>query len=118
MLPFIPLASLIANVLMTSLGAAGVLSAPISKLITDLAGGVFGMLGSIAPGNTKIENVLAVLAGCMAILNTVKSDTSLAPEKLTLVNNMIGEVNAAITGYVIAGRGFDPTAYAPITPIA
>jgi len=117
MLSFIPLISLIANVLMQSLGAAGVVSPATSTLVTGLAGGVLGLLGNLAPGQTKVQDVLAVLAGLSSILATLKADTSLPADKLTLINNLDGEVQAAIKGYITAGHGFDASLYSPVATV-
>lgn len=118
MLSFIPIISLIANVLMTSLGAAGVVSPSVSKLVTDLSGGLLGLLGGLAPGQTKSQDVIAALGASMAILTTLKSDTTLPADKLTLIDNLIGEVQSAIIAYTVAGKGFDPANYSQIAPIA
>jgi hypothetical protein len=117
MLAFLPILSLIINALGTALPLIPGVSPTIAKTATDLAMGLVGLLGGIVPGQTKSADVIAALSGAMTLLTVLKTDTSIAPDKLTLINNLIAEIQAAIIAYVSAGKGFDPTAYAPIAMV-
>lgn len=117
MLSFLPILTLIVNALGTALPLIPGVNSTISKTATDLAGGVITLLGNIVPGQTKSADVIAALSGAMTLLTILKADTSIAPDKLTLINNLITEIQAAIVAYVSAGKGFDITNYGQITPV-
>jgi len=118
MLGFLPILSLIINALGTALPLIPGVNPTISKTAVDLAGGVVGLLGNIQPGQAKSADVIAALSGASTLLTILKADTSLPADKLQLVDNLIGEIQAAIVAYVSAGKGFDPANYSQITPVA
>jgi hypothetical protein len=118
MLGFLPILTLIINALGTALPLIPGVSATIAKTSTDLATGVVGLLAGIVPGQAASSDVIAALSGAMALLTTLKADTSIAPDKLTLIDNLIGEIQAAIVAYVSAGTGFNASNYAQIAPVA
>jgi hypothetical protein len=117
MLSFLPIITLIINALGTALPLIPGVNATISKTATGLASGVINMLSSISPAQATSQNVIAALSGAMALLTTLKADTTIAPATLTLIDNLIGEIQAAIIAYVSAGNGFDAANYSQITPI-
>jgi hypothetical protein len=117
MLTFLPLIGLFANIALTAVGASGVISPSTTKLITDLIGGVTPLIGSLAAGNTKLQDVLAVLAGLSSIIAALKKDTSLPADKLALLASLDDEVDAAIAAYLSAGKGYDPANYTPIAEV-
>lgn len=118
MLGFLPILTLIINALGTALPLIPGVSSTIAKTATDLANGVIGMLGSIGPNQATSSNVIAALSGAMTLLMTLKADTTIAPDKLTLIDNLISELQAAIIAYVSAGKGFDATNYSQLAPVA
>lgn len=117
MLSFLPILSLIINALGTALPLIPGVSPTIAKTSTDLASGVITLLSGIVPGQTASANVIAALSGAMALLSTLKQDTTIPADKLTLIDNLIAEIQAAIVAYVSAGTGFNPASYAPIAPV-
>ena len=117
MLSFLPILTLIINALGMALPLIPGVSPTISKSATDLATGVIGLLSGIVPGQTKSADVIAALSGAMALLTTLKADTTIAPDKLTLIDNLIGEIQAAIVAYVSAGKGFDPANYSQLATV-
>jgi hypothetical protein len=118
MLGFLPILTLIINALGTALPLIPGVSTTIAKTATDLAGGVVGLLGNIVPGKGTEADIIAGLSGAMTLLMTLKADTSIPPDKLTLINDLIGEIQAAIIAYVSAGKGFSAENYAAIAPVA
>lgn len=117
MLGFLPVLTLIIKALGLALPLIPGVSPTISKTATDLAGGVLGLLAGIVPGQTKSADVIAALSGAMTLLMTLKADTSLPADKIQLIDNLIGEIQAAIVAYVAAGKGFDPANYSQIVPV-
>jgi len=117
MLSFLPILTLIINALGTALPLIPGVSATTAKTATGLASGVVSLLGTITPANTTSQNVIAALSGAMALLTTLKADTSIAPDTLTLIDNLIGEIQAAIVAYVSAGTAFNAANYSPIATV-
>lgn len=118
MLGFLPILTLIINALGTALPLIPGVNATVSKTAADLAGGVIGMLGNIVPGQTTSSNVIAALSGAMTLLMTLKADTTIPADKLTLIDNLIAEIQAAIIAYVSAGKGFDASNYSQIAIVS
>ena len=114
---FLPLLSLFANIALTAIGASGLISPTTAKLVTSLLGGVTSLIGSLGAGNTKLADVLAVLAGLSSIIAALKADPAIPADKLALLNSLDGEVSAAISAYIQAGKGYDPTLYAPVLTV-
>ena len=114
---FLPLIGLFANVALAAVGASGLISPATTKLITDLISGVTPLVGNLTSGATKLQDVLAVLAGLSSIIATLKADTGLPADKLALLNSLDGEVEAAIAAYIQSGKGYDATNYTPIAPV-
>lgn len=117
MLAFLPIITLIINALGTALPLIPGVSPTISKTSTDLAAGVISLLGGIVPGQAKSADVIAALSGAMTLLTTLRADTTIAPDKITLIDNLISEIQAAIVAYVSAGTGFNAANYAQIAPV-
>lgn len=115
---FLPLIGLFANVVFQAVSSIAGLSPATTKLVTDLISGVTPLVGSLTSGATPLQNVLAVLAGLSSIIASLKADTALPADKLTALNLLDGEVQSAIAAYLQAGKGYDATNYAPITPVS
>jgi hypothetical protein len=118
MLAFLPILTLIINALGTALPLIPGVNAAISKTATGLATGVISLLSGIVPGVSTSQNVVAALSGAESLLATLKTDTTIAPDKLTLIDNLIGEIQAAIVAYVSAGTGFSAANYSQLPPAA
>ncbi len=111
---FLPLIGIFGNLVITLVGSLAGLTPANQTLAQQLLAGVLPLVGSLGAGNTKLQDVLAVLAGYQAIIAALKSDPSLPADKLTLLNNLGAEVQAAIIAYIQAGKGYDPGNYAPV----
>ncbi len=111
---FLPLIGIFGNLAITLVGSLAGLTPANQTLIQQLLGGVLPLLSSLHAGNTKLQDVLAVLAGHNAIIAALKADPSTTGDKLTLLDNLGAEVQAATVAYIKAGTGYDPTNYAPV----
>lgn len=117
MLTFLPLIGLFANIVLQAVTSAGIISPATTALINGLIAGVVPLIGNLTSGNSKVQDVLAVLAGLSSIIDTLKADTKLPADKLAIIQTYDAEIQAAIAAYVQAGKGLDLTAYTPITPV-
>lgn len=115
---FLPLIGLFANVALAAVGASGIISPATTTLIGNLLSGVTPLVGALTSGATKLQDVLAVLAGLSSIIAALEADTGLPADRLAQLKLLDGDVQAAITAYIQAGKGYDATNYAPIAPVA
>ncbi len=116
MIGFLPILTMIVNALGLALPLISGVSVTVAKTSTDLATGVIGLLGNIKQGSTS-SDVIAALSGAMTLLMALKADTSIPADKLQLIENLIGEIQAAIVAFVSAGAGFDPANYTPVPTV-
>ncbi len=114
---FLPLLGLFGNIAITVVGSLTGLSPANQTLIQQLLAGVLPLVTSLGAGNTKLENVLAVLAGYQAIIAALEADPSTTTDKLAILKNLGGEVQAATVAYIQAGKGYDSTNYAPVPTV-
>src|SRR5271170_7484177 len=93
---FLQILGLFGNVALSAVGAAGLISPATSTLITQLLTGATTLVGSLASGNTKLQDVLAALAALSSVVAALKADPAIAadPAKLTLLTNLDGEISA------------------------
>ncbi|MDE2101616.1 MAG: hypothetical protein KGL39_30500 [Patescibacteria group bacterium] len=119
MMTALQLISIFGNIGLTALGASGVISPNTTKLTTDLLTGTLPLVQNIVqnPSQAKSQDVLALLAALSAVITTLQKDTALPADKLALIQSYESDVQAAIVGYVQAGKGLDLTQYTPIAPV-
>ncbi len=114
---FLPLIGIFGNLAITIVGSLAGLSPANQTLIQSLLNGVLPLVGSLGAGNTKLQDVLAVLAGYSAIIAALRADPSTTSDKLVILDNLGNEVQAATVAYIQAGKGYDPVNYAPVPSV-
>ena len=117
MLTLLPLVTLIVNVALTALQAAGVTTPSITGLITSLESTVTPLIANLTAGNSKTSDVLAVLGALSGVITTLKNQTGISPALLTQLNDLDQAVTAALAAYVTAGKGIDLSVLTPIPNI-
>ncbi|MEO7027806.1 MAG: hypothetical protein ABI147_00190 [Acidobacteriaceae bacterium] len=118
MLALLPLITLIVNVSMTALQAAGITNASTSGLITSLESTVLPLISNLSSGQSKTADVLAVLGGLSGVIATLKTQTGLDPAILAQVKTLDEAVQAGLAAYVQAGKGVDLSVLVPIAAVA
>lgn len=117
MLTFLPLLSLLSNVVMVVLQSAGVATPGISALVTSLESSVLPLIANLTAGNSKMSDVLAALGALSGVISTLQG-SGVSPELMDQLNLLDGSVKAALAAYVQSGKGIDLKALAPIAPVA
>jgi hypothetical protein len=118
MLALLPLITLIINVAMAALQAAGISNASTSGLITSLESTVLPLIANLSNGQSKTADVLAVLGALSGVIATLKAQTGLAPAILAQINTLDEAVQSGLAAYVQAGNGIDLSILTPIAVIA
>jgi hypothetical protein len=118
MLTLLPLITMLVNVAMVALQAAGVTTPGVSGLVTSLEGTVLPLFANLSAGKSKTSDVLAVLGALSGVITTLKQQTGLDPKLLTQLNALDTDVQAALAAYVQAGKGIDLTTLGQIAPVA
>lgn len=116
---FLQILGIFGNVAVQVAASLAGLTPATTTLIDKLLTGATTLVGSLAQGNTKLQDVLAALAALSSVIAALKADPAIAAnsDKLALLTNLDGEISAAINAYIIAGKGYDPANYAPVTPV-
>jgi hypothetical protein len=118
MLTLIPLISLVVNVALAALQAAGVTSPAITGLITSLEGTVVPLISNLSSGASKTSDVLAVLGALSGVIATLKAQTGISPTILGQLNTLDLAVTAALAAYVQAGKGIDTSTLTQLPTVA
>lgn len=118
MLTLLPLISLIANVALTALQAAGVTSPSITALITSLESTVLPLIQNLTTGNSTTSDVLAVLGALSGVIATLKAQTGVSATVLSQLNTLDLAVTAALAAYVTAEKGIDLTTLTPLPQVS
>lgn len=116
---FLQILGIFGNVAVQVAASLAGLSPATTNLVTQLLTGSTTLVGALAGGQTKLQDVLAALAALSSVVSALKADPAIKtnPDKLNLLTNLDREIAAAINGYIIAGRGYDPANYSPVTPV-
>ncbi len=91
--------------------------AAFAPLETALENALNPLITSIGTGQSTSDTVLMVYATFIGVLNALKQ-ANVAPDVLAKITEYLAACNDAITGYTLAGKGYDPKNYQPVTPIA
>jgi hypothetical protein len=117
MLALLPLITLIINVSMAALQAAGITNASTSGLITSLEATVLPLIANLASGQSKTADVLAVLGALSGVIATIQAQAGLDPAVLAQVKTLDEAVQAGLAAYVQAGKGVDLTVLTLLAPV-
>jgi hypothetical protein len=118
MLALLPLITLIVNVAMAALQAAGITNASTSGLVTSLEATVLPLIANLASGQSKTADVLAVLGALSGVIATIQAQTGLDPAVLAQVKTLDAAVQSGLSAYVQAGKGIDLSVLTPIAAVA
>lgn len=107
-----------AQVALVALQTAGVLTPGTTTLITSLMGSVSPLITSLLSGQSKTQDLMAVLGTLSAVLATLKAQTNLDPKILTQIQTLDEGLQAAAAAFIASKAGVDLTVLTPIEPIA
>lgn len=88
--------------------------AAFAPLTTALEGAINPLLLSVGQGNSATQEILAAYATMIGILTALEQNTKLDPAVLSKVAEYLTAAKAGLMGYIAAGNGYDPNAYAPV----
>lgn len=102
------------------LAASGVIpGGPLAvQLAVPLENALNTLIASIKSKQVTSSTYLAVLGAELDIIAALKAVPGISSEVLTKIDQYSIAVEGAITEYVSAQKGFDPSLYEPVTPIA
>lgn len=110
----VTIVSVLLQVVMSSLQAAGVTTPSITALITGIETAILPLFTNLGKGTSNLSDVLASLAALSGVISTLKATTGISPALLAQLNTLDTAVEAAISAYLTSQKGYDPTLLAPI----
>lgn len=76
------------------------------------------LLQSIGTGKVDVTTEsVAVYGTLIAVLNIAKTAKGISADTVAKIDEYLAAAMAAMTAYVKAGQGFDPTVFSPVAPI-
>ena len=88
-------------------------------LLAIVEAGIAPLIATIAAGNTKTTDVLAGYASMIAVIETLRKQTNLAPDVLAKLDEYATAAQNGTVAALAAGqKGYDPTQLQPVLPIA
>lgn len=94
-------------------------TAAFAPLAAALEAGINPLIASIQAGNTKTQDLLAGYGAMIALIQTLKAQTNLAPEVLTKLDEYLTAAqNGTVQALAAGTKGYDATQLAPVSPIA
>jgi hypothetical protein len=107
------------NIALLALGSTGVI--PGGILAAQLAPALESALGALIAGikgkSVSASTYLAVLGAEIDVLNALKAVPGLPANVLTKINQYSIGVEGGIASYMASQKGYDPSLFAPVTPI-
>ena len=90
-----------------------------APLAAALEAGINPLIASIQSGSTKTQDVLAGYGAMIALIQTLKTQTGLAPEVLAKLDEYLTAAQNGTVAALAAGtKGYDPSQLTPVAPIA
>lgn len=112
----IPIFEMAGNIALVASGV-GAPFVPLANAVETALNPLLTTLGSGQKVDVTNEVMLAYGVG-IATLTAMKQTTGIDPALLTKIEGYIIAAENASAAYIKAGQGFDPTTFAPVTPIA
>lgn len=109
--------TIVGSLVPSILANAGVIGASTQNLINSLIGPVESLIASLKAGQSKTADALAALAAISGVITVLKAQPGLPADLLTQIDNVDKDVQAALVGWVAAGKGFDVQNYGPIANV-
>lgn len=111
----IALIELAANVTLTAIPV----TSAFAPLAAALEAGINPLIASIQAGDTKTQDILAGYASMIALIQTLKAQTGIAPEVLAKLDEYLTAAqNGTVAALAAQTKGYDPSQLTPVTPIA
>lgn len=108
------LLELAANVTLTAIPQ----TAAFAPLASALEAGINPLIASIVTGSTKTQDVLAGYGAMIALIQTLKQQTGLAPEVLAKLDEYATAAQNGTVAALAAGvKGYDASQLTPVNPI-
>jgi hypothetical protein len=94
-------------------------TAAFAPLAAAVEAGINPLIVSIQAGNTKTQDILAGYASMIALIQTLKAQTGIAPEVLAKLDEYLTAAqNGTVAALAAATKGYDPSQLTPVQPIA
>lgn len=110
--------SLFANVALVALQSAGVTTPALNTLIASLLASVGPLIGGLASGQGKTQDLMTILGTMSSVLGVLKTQTGLPPAILAQLDTLSQAIQAAAGAYVTSKSGVNLSILTPIEPIA
>lgn len=108
------------NIALLALTSTGVVpGGPLAlQLASPLENALNTLIASIKSHAVNASTYLSVLGAEIDALNALKAVPGVPADTLTKINEYTIGVEGAIAEYMAAQKGYDPSLYTPVTPIA
>ncbi|MHB8303616.1 MAG: hypothetical protein ACYDC6_12375 [Acidobacteriaceae bacterium] len=111
---WLSLLTVLGNTTLLTLQTAGVVNPAVSALALTFEQTVMPLIANLSAGQSKLSDVLAVLAAVQGTLTTLRKQTGLSALQMDAIGLAEAMVTGGIDGYMVSQKGLDLASLSPI----